>query len=121
MNVVTQDSEIDRLREDLEERQRATVWPDTLRSGRSVDEFLWKGDPKATLVQRAGLLVFGAFWFFLFAVMVAVAVRSAMERDLTTSIICTAFGAVIGYVDFRLIRNAFRRKTRHALPDGKHE
>jgi hypothetical protein len=118
---MTQDSEIDRLREELAERQRATVWPDTLRSGRSVDEFLWKGDPKATPVQRAGLVVFGAFWFFLFAVMIVVVVKAAMGRDLMTTLIGALFGAVIGYVDFRLFRNAFRHKSRHTLPNGKPE
>jgi hypothetical protein len=118
---MTQDSEIDRLREDLEERQRATVWPDTLRSGRRVDEFLWKGDPKATPVQRAGLAVFGAFWFFLFVIAIVLVVKGALERDLTMAIIGAMFGAVIGYVDFRFFRNAFRHKSRHAPPSGKCE
>jgi hypothetical protein len=118
---MTQDSENDRMREDLEERQRATVWPDTLRAGRSVDEFLWKGDPKATPIQRAGLLVFATLWSFLFAVFFILAIKAATQRDLVTAIICTAFGAVIGYVDFRLIRNAFRHKSRHAPPSGKRE
>ena len=34
------------LREDIEAKQKATVWPDTMRNGSSVDAFLWKGDPK---------------------------------------------------------------------------
>jgi hypothetical protein len=96
----------------LEERQRATVWPDTLRAGRSVDEFLWKGDPKATPVQRAGLLVFAALWFFLFAMMTVLAIKAVLERDLMTTLIGTVFGAAIGYVDFRLFRNAFCHKIR---------
>ncbi|HKN22230.1 MAG TPA: hypothetical protein VJX73_12475 [Terracidiphilus sp.] len=110
-----------RLREDLEERQRATVWPDTLRAGRSVDEFLWKGDPKATPIQSAGLLVFATFWLFLFAIAIVVVIKGVLERELATTIIGTAFGAVVGYVDFRLIRNAFRHKIRHAPSDGKRE
>jgi hypothetical protein len=118
---LTQDSEIDRLRDDLEEKQRATVWPDTLRSGRSVDEFLWKGDPKATPIQRAGLVVLGAFWFFLFAMATTLIVKGALERDLTMAIIGAVFAAVIGYVDFRLFRNAFRHKRCHAPPSGKRE
>ena len=41
------------LRE-IEARQRGTVWPDTLRNGALVDAFLWKGSPKATVIQRIG-------------------------------------------------------------------
>ena len=107
--------------EDLKERQRATEWPDTLRAGRSVDEFLWKGDPKATPIQRAGLLVFGAFWFFLFAMAIIIFIKGVLERELMMTIIGTVFGAVIGYVDFRLIRNAFRHKIRNAPRSGKRE
>jgi hypothetical protein len=116
---MTQNSEHERMLEGLEERQRATVWPDTLRAGRSVDEFLWKGDPKATPVQRAGLLVFGTFWFFLFAAFVVAIVKFAIERDFTLAAICTAFAAVIGVADFRLFRNAFRYKSRHAHQHGE--
>jgi hypothetical protein len=94
------------------------VFPDTLRASRSVDEFLWKGDPKATPIQRAGLPVFGTFWFFLFAVSVAVIVKSAIERDFTTATICALFAVLFGVVDFRIFRNAFRHKSRHAHHPG---
>jgi hypothetical protein len=43
--------------EDLEARQRNLIWPDVLRGGRSVDEFLWKGAREAPLVQRIGAVV----------------------------------------------------------------
>jgi len=46
------------LRE-IEARQRGTVWPDTLRNGALVDAFLWKGSPKATVIQRIGTGLFG--------------------------------------------------------------
>ncbi len=42
-----QKSELDRIREEAEMKQRAVLWPDMLRSGRTVDEFLWKGSPRA--------------------------------------------------------------------------
>jgi hypothetical protein len=118
---MAENPEHDRLREDLEGRQRATVWPDTLRAGRSVDEFLWKGDPKATPIQRAGLLVFATRWSFLFAMAIVVVVKGILERDLTMTMIGTVFGAFVGIVDSRLIRNAFRHKSRHAPPSGKRE
>jgi hypothetical protein len=45
--------------DDIRARQRSTVWPDTLRNGRVVDSFIWKGSPDATLVQRIGIALFG--------------------------------------------------------------
>jgi hypothetical protein len=49
---------LDRIHEEMEEKQRAILLPDMLRFGRTVDDFLWKGDPRATPVQRIGLVVF---------------------------------------------------------------
>ena len=45
--------------EDIHGRQRNIFWPDTLRNGRAVDAFLWKGSPDATPVQRIGAWLFG--------------------------------------------------------------
>jgi hypothetical protein len=45
--------------DDIRARQRSTVWPDTLRNGRVLDSFVWKGSPDATLVQRIGIALFG--------------------------------------------------------------
>lgn len=57
---------INRDPEDLERdwraRQQNLTWPNTRKNGRSVDEFLWKGSPNATLVQRAGVLLIGGFF-----------------------------------------------------------
>jgi hypothetical protein len=47
------------ISDDARSRQRNTVWPDTLRNGRFVDVFLWRGSPDATLVQRIGTTLFG--------------------------------------------------------------
>lgn len=44
--------------DEVRDRQRNTVWPDTLRHSRAVDEFLWRGSSTAPLVQRIGALVF---------------------------------------------------------------
>jgi hypothetical protein len=51
--------------EELEARQRNTVWPDTMVNGRSVDEFLWKGSPDAPLVQRMGAWIIGLFFILM--------------------------------------------------------
>jgi hypothetical protein len=71
--------ELERIREDAEERQRGTLVPDSIRSGRSVDEFMWKGDPKASLVQRIGLLFFGLMFLVLFAIAVVILATRTWE------------------------------------------
>jgi hypothetical protein len=43
----------------MQAKQRNVVWPDTLRNGRSVDAFFWKGSPTAPFVQRLGAFLFG--------------------------------------------------------------
>jgi hypothetical protein len=45
--------------DDIEAKQKNTTWPDTMINSRSVDAFLWKGDPNAPLVQRIGAWIFG--------------------------------------------------------------
>lgn len=50
---------ISRFASELEARQRNTVWPDTLRNNLLVDNFLWKGSPHASTIQRIGLALFG--------------------------------------------------------------
>jgi hypothetical protein len=48
----------DQIRQDIEAAQNAILWEDARRGGASVDEFLWKGDPHAKPIQRAGLVIF---------------------------------------------------------------
>ncbi len=45
--------------EELRAKQRNIVWPETLRNGRSVDAFFWRGFSAPTLVQRIGAWLFG--------------------------------------------------------------
>jgi hypothetical protein len=52
-----QSKELDSSIEDVKARQRNTTWPDVLRGGRSVDEFLWKGARDAPMVQRVGAVL----------------------------------------------------------------
>jgi hypothetical protein len=70
MNQESGNSAADRLIEEIKAKQSNTVWPDTLRNSRGVDEFLWKGAPNAPLVQRIGAWIFG-LTFILLAVVFA--------------------------------------------------
>ena len=104
------DEGLEQIREDVAARQRATVWPDTLRNGVTIDSFLWKGDPNAKPVQRAGLVIFALAFLFIVAFMVATPFAKNFEDG---SIICF-FAAVIPLViSARLLRNAFLRPPKH--------
>jgi Flp pilus assembly protein TadB len=98
--------DFERIREDAEERQRAILVPDVIRSGRSVDEFLWKGDPKASPVQRIGLLIFGVGFLVLFALSILILVTQKWD-GLPVGLV---LGAISGIFSFRFLRNAFRKK-----------
>ncbi|MGA3010399.1 MAG: hypothetical protein ABSD72_09070 [Terracidiphilus sp.] len=49
----------DAVIEEVTGKQSNTLWPDTMKNSSGVDEFLWKGDPSAPLVQRIGAWIFG--------------------------------------------------------------
>jgi hypothetical protein len=62
MRSKSQAPEHERVIDDIEAKLKNTVWPDTMINSRSVDAFLWKGDPDAPLVQRVGAWIFGLFF-----------------------------------------------------------
>jgi len=102
-------TELERLREETEEKQRATIWPDTLGAGRTVDEFLWKGDVNATPIQRAGLVIFASIFIFSalgFGVFIFGQASWALKVEFFS------FGLIALVVGVRLVRNAFRRQKR---------
>src|ERR1700679_431856 len=51
--------ELDDFVKDAEARRRNVVFPDTVRNGRSVDAFFWRGSPNPPLVQRIAAWMFG--------------------------------------------------------------
>jgi hypothetical protein len=59
MKEKTENSDQERLVEEIEAKQRNIDWPDAMKNSSSVDEFLWKGSPDAPLVQRMGAWIFG--------------------------------------------------------------
>lgn len=112
---MSQKSELDRIREETEAKQRGILWPDMLRSGRTVDEFLWKGDPRATPIQRAGLALFGT----LFLLMASAGIALACTQDNWAGrMFGVVFGSLAGIAGVRYIRNAFRRAARQRESHG---
>jgi hypothetical protein len=94
---------------EIHRKQGAAKFPETLAAGRSVDEFLWKGDSKATPVQRIALTIFAVGFLFLFVVFMLIIV---VRRDSTSILFGLIIAIPCGIVGFRLLRNVFRRTAR---------
>jgi hypothetical protein len=99
----------EQIRQEVEESQKATIWPDTLRNGIRVDAFLWNGDRNAKLIQRAGLVVFG-LTFLLIAACGFITFFEATSDDKEIPIVLMALVLVL--ISIRLFRNAFLRPTK---------
>ncbi len=110
---MTHRQDTDEMLEEIHRKQGASKWPETLEAGRSVDEFLWKGDPKATPVQRVGLTIFGVGFLFLSVIAVVLIV---VGRDWPEIIGGIVIGTPSGIFAFRFLRNAFRRTTPRSRP-----
>jgi hypothetical protein len=107
-------NDFEQIRQETEDKQKNTLWEDGLRNGKSVDEFLWKGDLNAKPIQRAGLVVFAMmFWFG--GVFITADFWSKYSDN--ESFLGCFFGSLIGLafvaLSIRLFFNAFRRKKRN--------
>lgn len=101
------------LLKEIDRKQGATNWPETLEAGRSVDEFMWKGDPKATPVQRVGLAIFGVGFLCLFVISIVIMV---IGHDGPSIFIGLVVGTPCGIFAFRFLRNVFRTTTHRSKP-----
>jgi len=102
-------SPLDRIREETEEKQRAILWPDVLRSGHSVDEFLWKGDRRATPVQRIGLAVFAMMFLSCASIFVVLLFKDATWGGRVVEII---LGLLSGIPGVKFLINVFRHQPK---------
>ena len=108
---MTHGHDTDEMLKEIQRKQGPTKWPETLEAGRSVDEFLWKGNPRATPVQRVGLAVFAVMYLFLFVGLMVVMVKLVLLHDWINIVFVLAMAALIGIAGFRLLRNVFRRQA----------
>jgi hypothetical protein len=104
------------IRREVDQQQRATVWPDTVRNGRSIDAFLWKGDPKAKPMQRIGLVVFALTFLLLALGLGSIPFQKDFE-DGWPVVFLMAFLAFL--LSLRLLRNAFLRSPRTKVESVK--
>jgi hypothetical protein len=105
------DPQFEQIREEIEAKQRAILWTDGLRAGKSVDELLWKGDPKAKPVQRAGMIVFAVFFWFMGVFIIAESYARS-EDDIFGQSLGVLMGSIGVIISIRLFFNAFRRQEK---------
>ncbi|MFP5237971.1 MAG: hypothetical protein ACLGSD_18900 [Acidobacteriota bacterium] len=109
-----QDREYERtfeeVRADVGARQSNLLWEDAHKNGASVDGFLWKGDPNAKPIQRAGLVVFALAFLLLAILMGSIPFDGPGEEG---SIGIFVISGLFLALSVRLFWNAFRRKKKH--------
>jgi hypothetical protein len=98
--------------------QSVVTWPETtLNPGRAVDAFLWKGDPKATPIQRVGLVIYALMFLLLFAVLIVVMIVMIVKHDFdwVSFLGVLMMGTLSGIFGFRFLFNVFRRQRHHKV------
>ena len=104
------------IREEVEDAQKATIWPDAMRNGRPVDAFLWRGDPKAKPVQRIGLIVFALTFMLLSLAFSSIPFEKNFEDGWAIEFFMALLLLLLA---LRFIRNAFLRGPRQRDDEDK--
>jgi phosphotransferase system glucose/maltose/N-acetylglucosamine-specific IIC component len=110
------ESDLDWVREDVEAKQRAILWEDARKGGKSVDEFLWKGSPTAKPVQRAGLVVFALMFLLLAIAFASIPFQKKFEAGWGVEFFMSLCAFLIS---MRLLRNAFLRAHHPSDTDSR--
>lgn len=114
--ALSHERDIQELLKETDGEQSPVTWPETtLNPGRAVDAFLWKGDPKATPIQRAGLVIYALMFLLPFAGFVVVMIVMIVKHDFywVSFLAVLMMGTLSGIFGFRLLFNVFRHQKRH--------
>src|SRR4051812_7585795 len=93
------------ITEEIKAKQRNIVWPYPLRNSRGVDELLWRGSSKATLVQRMGIVLFGLAYL-----LIAIAMISVGKEDSSIAFYAAGIGMLL--LAAKVLINGIRRNKR---------
>jgi hypothetical protein len=106
---------LDKLIEETRASQQNIVFPDTVRNGRAVDVFLWRGSPNPTPVQRIAAWMLGLLEMAMGLEFFALVVRDRIRDGFSVSIVFFAiFAGAIVSVGVRTFRNGFPRPSKPA-------
>lgn len=101
--------QFDQIRTEAEAQQRSILWEDGLQNGKTVDAFLWHGDPNAKPIQRAGLLAFGFMFLLLSVGFFYIPIEKGSHHG---SLVPIPVGLILLFVALRLFRNVLLRRPR---------
>ena len=105
---------LDRFVDESRASQRNIVFPDTVRNGRSVDVFFWRGSPNPTVVQRIAAWLFGLFWMAMGSAWLAGTLSAHNKRDNEGLWITAAIAVPCYLVGIRIFCNGFPRRAKTA-------
>jgi|HubBroStandDraft_1064217.scaffolds.fasta_scaffold383198_2 hypothetical protein len=105
--------DLDNFIEETRASQRNIAFPDTVRNGRSVDAFLWRGSPyPQPLVQRIAAWMFGAAFVCMGTVCFSMAVKERVGHGFSFGVVfLVALSICFVLVGARIFRNGFPRPS----------
>jgi hypothetical protein len=104
---------LDKLIEKTRTSQRNIVFPDTVRNGRAVDVFLWRGSPDPTRVQRIAAWMFGLMFTIVGLEFLYFGVKARIEEGFSISVVIeAAFALAVVSAGIRIFRNGFPRSPK---------
>ena len=105
--------DLDKFIDEFRARQQNSSFPDTVRNGRSVDFFLWKGSPNPSLVQRIGAWMFGFVFMGFGGVFFSVAVTERVENGFSFAVVfLVAMSLAAVLLGIRVFRNGFPKRAK---------
>jgi hypothetical protein len=114
--MMNEPRDLDELSKDAQARQKSILWEDQFRNNRFVTSFLWHGDLNATLIQRAGLFLFGLV--LLLCATTAVLLWFENEPG-NRSLLSFVFALVLILIAGRLFRNALMKRKLQSEADDE--
>jgi hypothetical protein len=82
-------------------KQSNNVWPDPLRNGRALDDFLWRGSENPTLVQKIGAWIIGLATFALGVEFLGLGLKGRSLLEVLFSIAVLSLGVKTFLCGFR--------------------
>jgi hypothetical protein len=89
---------------ELEDKQRNILWHDTSRNDVTLNRFMWNGSPRATVIQRVGLVIFSLLFI---GIGLTIVQATTSEIDGMTSLLVLSLTCF--FLGWRFLRNAFLR------------
>ena len=105
--------DLDKFIEETHASQRNIVFPDTVRNGRSVDIFFWRGSPNPTIVQRIAAWMFGLLFMTLGLQVFSMAVQERVQYGFSISlVIMLGMSLPFVLIGGKVFRNGFPRRAK---------